>query len=153
MTKEEAIGCAKNMTYQEAVRNTIYAKGIRYKKATRIKLHELAEIADKIDTAEPNKAVPPSLADVYKWERDIALSQLEEYGIGFAEKKRDDLVEVVRCKDCRFAEHGTAMEMGEINKTPKHYIDWIKCHNYDRHKGVLFVKDDDFCSYGERREP
>ena len=47
MKKEEAIGCAKKMTYQEAVRNTMYAKGVRYKKATRIKLHELAEIADK----------------------------------------------------------------------------------------------------------
>ena len=48
MTREEAIECAKNMTYQEAVRNTFYAKGVRYKKATRIKLHELAEIADKL---------------------------------------------------------------------------------------------------------
>ena len=54
MTKDEAIECAKNMTYQEAIRNTIYAKGVRYKKATRIKLHELAEIADKIDKAEPS---------------------------------------------------------------------------------------------------
>ena len=57
MTKDEAIECAKNMTYQEAIRNTIYAKGVRYKKATRIKLQELAEIADKIDTAEPSKSV------------------------------------------------------------------------------------------------
>lgn len=55
MTKDEAIECAKNMTYQEAIRNTIYAKGVRYKKATRIKLQELAEIADKIDTAEPSE--------------------------------------------------------------------------------------------------
>ena len=46
MTREEAIECAKNMTYQDAVRNTVYAKGV--KKATRIKLHELAEIADKL---------------------------------------------------------------------------------------------------------
>ena len=48
MTKEEAIECAKNMTYREAVRNTVYAKGVKYKKATRIKLQELAEIADKL---------------------------------------------------------------------------------------------------------
>lgn len=54
MTKDEAIECAKNMTYQEAIRNTIYAKGVKYKKATRIKLQELAEIADKIDAAEPS---------------------------------------------------------------------------------------------------
>ena len=82
--------------------------------------------------AEPTKAVPPSLADVYKWERDIALSQLEEYGIGFAEKKRDDLVEVVRCKNCRYRKKvGTSYycELDEFN-----------------------VKDEDFCSWGERRE-
>lgn len=48
MTKKEAIEVAKKMTYKEAVRNTIYAKGVRYKKATRIKLQELAEIADKL---------------------------------------------------------------------------------------------------------
>lgn len=49
MTKDEAIECAKNMTYQEAIRNTMYAKGIMYKKATRIKLQELAEIADILE--------------------------------------------------------------------------------------------------------
>lgn len=81
--------------------------------------------------ADSNKAVPPSLADVYKWERDIALSQLEEYGIGFGEKKRDDLVDVVRCKDC------------------KH---WASAEDYDCeiHSGAFGA--DDFCSYGERRE-
>ena len=95
------------------------------------------EIADAIDMAiealqEPNKAVPPSLADVYKWERDIALSQLEEYGIGFAEKKRDDLVEVVRCKDCR------------------HYEDGMVGYCWEVDRGV---SGDFFCAYGERREP
>lgn len=62
------------------------------------------------------------------------------------------LVKVVRCKDCRHAEHGTMMAMEEKDKTPRHYFDWIKCHNYDIHKGVRFVKEDDFCSWGERRE-
>ena len=83
--------------------------------------------------AELTKAVPPSLADVYKWERDIALSQLEEYGIGFAEKKRDDLVEVVRCKDCRF------------NKHPSNDLCLIK-------KAGIYPDDDDFCSYGEKEK-
>lgn len=63
-----------------------------------------------------------------------------------------DKVEVVRCKDCRYAEHGTMMVMEEKDKTPRHYFDWTKCHNYDLHKGVRFVNDDDFCSWGERRE-
>ena len=86
-------------------------------------------------SAEPNKAVPLSLADVYKWERDIALSQLEEYGIGFGEKKRDDLVSVVRCKDCRYRELD-----GEV----AHFY-W--CRINDRS-----VDDGDFCAWGEESE-
>lgn len=48
MNRSQAEEYAKNMTYQEAIRNTFRAKGIGYKKATRIKLQELAEIADKL---------------------------------------------------------------------------------------------------------
>jgi hypothetical protein len=86
MNGSQAEEYAKTMTYQEAVRNIVYAKGIRYKKATRIKLHELAEIADKL----------------------------------------------VPCKDCRYRKKvGTSYycELDEFN-----------------------VKDEDFCSWGERRE-
>ena len=86
MTREETINVLK--TLQDMYRvNTYVVKSI--------------DMAIEALQAEPTKAVPPSLADVYKWERDIALSQLEEYGIGFAEKKRDDLVEVVRCGSCK----------------------------------------------------
>lgn len=92
--------------------------------------------------AEPTKAVPPSLADVYKWERDIALSQLEEYGIGFAEKKRDDLLEVVRCKDCRWWKG--SQETKHNNHLCKRALD---------QDVEYWTKADDFCSYGERREP
>ena len=91
--------------------------------------------------AEPTKAVPPSLADVYKWERDIALSQLEEYGIGFAEKKRDDLVSVVRCKDCRFY-------WGNLSED-----DTDEMYGECRWDSDEMPNADDFCSYGERREP
>lgn len=51
--------------------------GVKAKQITDMAIHALA--------------VYPQL----KWERDIALSQLEEYGICFGEKKRDDLLEVV----------------------------------------------------------
>ena len=97
----------------------------------------ISDVCEALDMAiealqeEPNKAVPPSLADVYKWERDIALSQLEEYGIGFAEKKRDDLVEVVRCKDCKWYGHvGCAIRIVDDSDKPK---------------------DNDYCSFGERK--
>lgn len=99
------------------------------------------EALDMAIEALSTDAVPPSLAGVYKWERDIALSQLEEYGIGFAEKKRDDLVEVVRCKDCKYWEVGT-------NGT------WTACTYWsgDPYEQAN-TEGNDFCSYGERREP
>ena len=69
----------------------------------------------------------------FKWERDTAISQLEEYGIGFAEKKRD-LVEVVRCKDC------------------KHYKPFDKSKKFDCPQGLYAVFENDYCSHGERSE-
>ena len=47
-----------------------------------------------------------------------------------------DAVEVVRCKDCNyFGGHGMCY-----------------CHAADEHGTPIFVREDDFCSYGERRE-
>ena len=46
-----------------------------------------------------------------------------------------DAVEVVRCKDCNyFGGHGMCY-----------------CHAADEHGTPIFVREDDFCSYGERR--
>jgi hypothetical protein len=47
-----------------------------------------------------------------------------------------DVVEVVRCKDCR---------TGKGN-TPKMGTGWIYCNNNDQ-----YHKETHFCSYGERR--
>lgn len=118
MTREETINVLK--TLQDMYRvNTYVVKSI--------------DMAIEALQAEPTKAVPPSLADVYKWERDIALSQLEEYGIGFAEKKRDDLVEVVRCGSCKnLSSDGRCEEFADDCIRPS---------------------ATDFCSHGERREP
>ena len=69
MTREEAIECAKKMTYQEAIRNTIYAKGVRYKKATRIKLQKLAEIADALETQSRVRRLPSADRPSGKWIR------------------------------------------------------------------------------------
>lgn len=100
------------------------------------RVNEAIDMAIEALQAEPNKAVPPSLADVYKWERDIALSQLEEYGIGFAEKKRDDLVEIVRCKGCKHHE--------KFCFDDSKLLCWV--HDID-----IVVSPTDYCSYAERR--
>lgn len=122
MTREEAVEHLKE--WKEVISN-----GHR---------KDVIDMAIEALHAEPNKAVPPSLADVYKWERDIALSQLEEYGIGFGEKKRDDLVDVVRCKDCKYWQ---AQEVGIV-----------ECSVCTRiHDMVFEMGADEFCSRGERK--
>ena len=53
-----------------------------------------------------------------------------------------DAVEVVRCKDCKYYRNG------------KHFTGINFCQRlpYYAEKGGLNTADDDFCSYGERKE-
>ena len=48
MNRTQAEEYAKTMTYKQAIGNIWKGKGIKYRKATMIKLHELAEIADRL---------------------------------------------------------------------------------------------------------
>jgi hypothetical protein len=136
MTKEEAK--ATLYEWQEMmVRNGVPIDASKVQ-ALRVAIEAL--------NAEPTKAVPPSLADVYKWERDIALSQLEEYGIGFGEKKRDDLVEVVRCKDCRWWNEDDFPRAFPEKKTSACECPNIYGANFSR-----YTQEDEFCSRGVRK--
>lgn len=56
MNTEQAKEYAKTMTYSEAVSNCYHAKGIMFRKATMIKLRELTEIADTLETADTPQA-------------------------------------------------------------------------------------------------
>ena len=47
-----------------------------------------------VDEAPTIEAVSPKVLEQYKWERDVAIKQLEELGIGFGEKKPD--IQVVK---------------------------------------------------------
>ena len=79
--------------------------------------------------------------------RDMALAQLEDIGAGYAEKM-DDFVRVVRCKDCKHWHKETSW-------CTKHsrFIDeyGMACHPWESSNWVAF-NEDDFCSYGERKE-
>jgi hypothetical protein len=44
-------------------------------------------------------AIPKGAYEQVKWERDMAVQQLNDYGVQLGEKA--DLQAVVRCKDCR----------------------------------------------------
>lgn len=86
-------------------------------------LVDAAQTADVIDR-KTHEAVCKQIM----WERDVAIEQLKEIGKSFGEKM-DDVAKVVRCKDCTefMAESSICSDTG-----------------YE-------VGDDDFCSYGERR--
>ena len=56
MNLEQAKVYAETMTYREAIANIKTGKGIKYRKATMIKLRELAEIADKLDTEQTERS-------------------------------------------------------------------------------------------------
>lgn len=54
-----------------------------------------------------------------------------------------DAVEVVRCKDCRFAMVRTKEEMNKPIKPQPILCEWL----------CIGVENDAYCSHGERREP
>lgn len=80
--------------------------------------------------------------DVYHqcaWERDTAMKQLEEHGIAFG-FATPDVVEVVRCKDCKHWGNPYCV----LCKT--------RVGASYRSKDMAYRKPDDFCSYGKRRD-
>lgn len=70
-----------------------------------------------------------------KWERDAAMKQLEEHGIPFGGKA--DVVEVVRCKDCK---SWGGVTFGYI------------CREWSGMTFRNYTKPDHYCSRGERKE-
>lgn len=101
-------------------------------------------ICYEIKCAPTVEAVPKELYDQIKWERDIAISQLESYGVQFGEQA--DCVRVVYCKNCVFYDKDEDRDCGFYNK------------DGDRDCGLCTLINDgdkwfgnDFCSYGRRR--
>lgn len=68
------------------------------------------------------------------WERDIAIGQLEEHGITFG-CIAPDVLEVVRCKDCKYWDKAT------IRKG------FLICP-----ASGMEIMAEDYCSYGKRKE-
>ena len=84
-----------------------------------------------IDDAPKVDAVSRGVVDQIRWERDVAIKQLEEHGIPFC-GIAPDVVKVVRCKDCKwhseFDANGIAL-----------------CWEHEH-----YVHGADYCSCGER---
>ena len=83
------------------------------------------------------EAVPREVVNAIQWERDVAIKQLEEHGITFG-CKADDVVKVVRCKDCKHYKQNPYSK--EKDMMCMCWCDW------------LATDTDDFCRYGERRD-
>ena len=62
------------------------------------------------------------------WVEEVPAEQFADYLI------RNDVVKVVRCKDC------------------KHYIGNYCCRDIKDRTNMFFMKENDYCSYGERKE-
>lgn len=116
---------------------------------------------EELEEAPAVDAVPRSVFEQIKWERDCAMQQLKDHGIPFGgiapavdavaleilegkmlkavmQKQDGTVVEflpVVRCKDCVWG----------IVSARDPLIKW--CNKHATH-----FRDNDFCSYGERRE-
>ena len=106
MTREEAIELLEDL--DGAIEDN---QGRDYDEAFRMAIEALANLKEEFESAVPNC-------------QKCAIKELWE------ETEKEDLVAVVRCKDCR-------------------HRDLFSCPLADND----FQKDEDFCSWGERREP
>lgn len=79
--------------------------------------------------------VSRGVLDQVRWERDMAIRQLEEHGIPFC-GIAPDVVKVVRCKDCQYLYSAELNHAGFLI---------CKASNMD-------ITPNDYCSYGERED-
>ena len=93
------------------------------------------EILYLIDEQPTVDAVSRGVHDQVRWERDVAIGQLESYGISLGEKA--DAVKVVRCKDCKYCIDTSA---SSTNIACSKGVNWRAVEPYG------------FCSRGERRD-
>lgn len=90
MNVKEAEKIADKMSYREAVMNCLYAKCVPYRKATKIKLNELLEIAENAD-----KAYQQGRADEQLQSIEDAKEQAKEYRVALEEAKADGFQEAL----------------------------------------------------------
>ena len=112
----------------------------------------LIDVEFEVDELPTVEAVPKSYAEQIRWERDVAVGQLNEIGCQFGQKmdevKKLEAVPVVHCKECK----NWHKDIGWCDKH-SHFIDsdGSFCHPWESSNWKMF-DENDFCSDGERRE-
>ena len=92
-------------------------------------MNQLDLVAENQRLKAKNQALEKAV-EQFIWERDVAIEQLESYGVGFAEKA--DVVRVVRCINCK-------------------YLEISGCYGECGMARLGIVHPDDYCSRGERK--
>ena len=92
------------------------------------------EYAQSLPTVD---AVPAGAYEQVAWERDLAVQQLKDYGVGLGQRKNENLVKVTHCKDCKY---------GDYDSEPD---DAMVCR---RTNNGFWRTGNDFCSRGVPRE-
>lgn len=63
-------------------------------------------VIDELAALPTVDAVPAGAYEQVRWERDVAIEQLEEdYGVCLGQKRNENLAEVTRCKDCKYGDY------------------------------------------------
>ena len=115
-------------------------------------IEQANKIINCIEDAPTVEAVPKSYAEQIRWERNVAVGQLNEIGCQFGQKmdevKKLEAVPVVHCKECK----NWHKDIGWCDKH-SHFIDsdGSFCHPWESSNWKMF-DENDFCSDGERRE-
>ena len=97
-------------------------------------------LEEELNDAPTIDAVSKGVVEQFRWERDVAMAQLEEYGIPFGTNKDEDVVRVVRCKDCRWYDN----KYGDVCHNPRYG---------DGHANYSppYVDENYWCKDGERK--
>lgn len=121
MEREEAIRWLTNEKWKNA--NNKYKKEWNEAFDMAIEALSVAKLKPNFESAVPNC-------------QKCAIKELWE------ETEKEDLVSVVRCKDCRYAMVRTEEEMNKPIKPQPILCEWF----------CIGVENGDYCSHGERRK-
>lgn len=105
---------------------------IHYKVCALVYAQIISRLTDTDTSDCEHFATSSGALEQIKWERDVAMAQLEEHGIPFGGKC--DVAPVVRCKDCVYA---SANCRGLLCTAPYGMTG-------------TFVAETDYCSMGKR---
>lgn len=95
-------------------------------------INGIETVMEYVGNLKPVPVVSRALLDQIRWERDVAIEQLNKIGKELGEKM-DDVAPVVRCKDCKF-------------------LMFSDCYGECRRGHFGIVSPNDYCSGGVRKD-